>query len=94
MTIQDHDLIAYFTLKKPSKVLRGIAYFGLKLSDTLSVLSLRHSLRRHPRGTPQYGGYCAWAVGHRYTANVDPTQREIIDEKNYLNDRAMVTRYE
>jgi hypothetical protein len=34
---------------------------------------------------PQFGGYCAWAVGHGYTANIDPEAWRIVDGKLYLN---------
>ena len=34
---------------------------------------------------PQYGGYCAWAVGHGYTAKGDPEAWKIVDGKLYLN---------
>jgi YHS domain-containing protein len=34
---------------------------------------------------PQYGGYCAWAVGHGYTADIDPAAWTIRDGKLYLN---------
>ena len=34
---------------------------------------------------PQYGGYCAWAVGHDLTAKGDPQQWTIINDKLYLN---------
>lgn len=35
--------------------------------------------------TPQYGGFCAWAVSQGYTAPVDPTAWKIVDGKLYLN---------
>ena len=34
---------------------------------------------------PQYGGYCAWAVGHGSLAKGDPTIYDIVDNKLYLN---------
>jgi len=34
---------------------------------------------------PQYGGYCAWAVGHGYTAKGDPEAWKVVDGKLYLN---------
>jgi hypothetical protein len=42
------------------------------------------------RFAPQFGGYCAWALGHGYTAPSDPEAWEIIDGKLYLNyDRSV-----
>ena len=37
------------------------------------------------RYAPQYGGYCAWAVAHGYTAKIDPEAWKIVDGKLYLN---------
>jgi YHS domain len=37
------------------------------------------------RYVPQYGGYCAWAVAHGYTAKIDPEAWKIVDGKLYLN---------
>ena len=34
---------------------------------------------------PQYGGWCAWAVAHGYTAKIDPEAWRIVDGKLYLN---------
>ena len=34
---------------------------------------------------PQFGGFCAWAVGNGYTAKIDPTAWKIVDKKLYLN---------
>jgi YHS domain-containing protein len=41
---------------------------------------------------PQYGGYCAWAVAHGYTAAGDPRQWRIVDGKLYLNYNAEIQR--
>jgi len=38
-----------------------------------------------PKYAPQYGGYCAWAVGHGYTAKGDPEAWKIVNGKLYLN---------
>ncbi|MBE9063493.1 YHS domain-containing (seleno)protein [cf. Phormidesmis sp. LEGE 11477] len=34
---------------------------------------------------PEYGGYCAWAVGQKALVAVDPAAWEIVDGKLYLN---------
>ena len=34
---------------------------------------------------PQFGGYCAWAVSHGYTADIDPEAWKIVNGKLYLN---------
>jgi YHS domain-containing protein len=37
------------------------------------------------RYAPQYGGWCAWAVAHGYTARIDPEAWKIVDGRLYLN---------
>ena len=41
---------------------------------------------------PQYGGYCAWAVGQGYLAGVDPEAWTIHDDRLYLNYSKSVQR--
>jgi len=46
----------------------------------------REEFKKEPaKYAPQYGGYCAWAVGHNYTAKGDPNAWKIVDDKLYLN---------
>jgi len=35
--------------------------------------------------TPQYGGYCSYALSEGYTANGDPEAWKVVDGKLYLN---------
>ena len=35
--------------------------------------------------SPQYGGYCAYAIGNGYTAKTDPNAWKIVGSKLYLN---------
>jgi YHS domain-containing protein len=42
------------------------------------------------RYAPQFGGYCAYAVGNNYTAKSDPTAWHVEDGKLYLNFNADV----
>lgn len=37
------------------------------------------------RYSPQYGGYCAWAVASGYTAKGDPEAWTVVGDKLYLN---------
>ena len=44
---------------------------------------------------PQYGGYCAWAVAHGYTASGDPEVWKIVEGKLYLNyDKSVQAEWE
>ena len=35
--------------------------------------------------SPQFGGYCAWAVSQGYTASIDPEAGTVHQGKLYLN---------
>ncbi len=35
--------------------------------------------------SPQYGGYCAYAIGNGFTAKIDPDAWKIVGNKLYLN---------
>lgn len=37
------------------------------------------------RYAPRYGGYCAYAVAHGYTAKIDPEAWSIVEDRLYLN---------
>ena len=43
------------------------------------------SLKRRRMFAPQYGGYCAFAVGHNSLASGDPKIWRIFNGKLYLN---------
>ncbi len=84
--IHGYDAVAYFTEGKPVRGDEAYAhewmgatwYFS---SDANKVLFIKEPNKY----TPQYGGYCAYAVGNNYTANGDPIAWSIVDNKLYLN---------
>ena len=44
------------------------------------------AFKAHPDAyLPQYGGYCAWAVAHGYTAKGDPEAWTVVGGRLYLN---------
>ena len=46
----------------------------------------RKAFKANPeKYTPQYGGYCAYAVSQGYTAKGEPEVWKIVDGKLYLN---------
>ena len=59
---------------------------ALKRASRFSSAANRDSFAGDPeKYAPQYGGYCAWAVGHGYTAKGDPEAWKIVEGKLYLN---------
>lgn len=84
--IDGYDPVAYFKEGKPVK---GDEKLMFEWEGAIWYFSTPENLKefqRHPKKyIPQYGGYCAYAVAHGYTAKVDPTAWKIINNKLYLN---------
>ncbi len=84
--LKGYDAVAYF---KEGRAVKGKDEFrhdwmGAKWYFANAVN--RDDFAKSPeKYAPQYGGYCAWAVGHGYTANIDPEAWKIIGGKLYLN---------
>jgi YHS domain-containing protein len=86
VAVSGYDPVAYFTDGRP---VRGSQQFtATHAGFEYRFASAEHlaTFRANPaRYTPQYGGYCAWAVSQGYTASADPTNWRIVDGKLYLN---------
>ncbi len=84
--LKGYDPVAYF---KEGRAVKGKDEFR---SDWMGAkwyfasAANRDDFAKNPeKFAPQFGGYCAWAVGHGYTANIDPQAWKIVDGKLYLN---------
>ncbi len=81
-----YDVVAYLT---QGKAVEGKAEFTADYRGAtwrFASAADRVLFAANPaRYAPQYGGYCAWAVGHNYTASGDPTVWKIVNGKLYLN---------
>ena len=81
-----YDPVAYFTQGEP---VEGKSDFKTEYQGAKWLFSSQENLDTFladpEKYAPQYGGYCAWAVGHNITAKGDPLQWKIINEKLYLN---------
>jgi YHS domain-containing protein len=86
VAIRGYDPVAYFTVGRP---VEGSASFKATYQGAefrFANAANRAAFVANPaRYAPQYGGYCAWAVGHGYTAGIDPEAWAIVDGKLYLN---------
>ena len=84
--IQGYDPVAYFTQKKP---LRGEEKYSYKWRGAnwyFVSKANRNLFKKNPtKYSPQYGGYCAYAVSKGYTADIDPQAWDIYKDKLYLN---------
>jgi len=84
--IRGYDPVAYFTENKPVK---GSKQFSLTHNGAKWLFSSKENLEKFKENaekyTPQYGGYCAYAVSTGSTASIKPEFFTIYDDKLYLN---------
>jgi YHS domain-containing protein len=84
--IEGYDPVAYFTEGRPVEGESGFAHDWVDATWYFATAENRDQFAADPdRYAPQYGGYCAWAVAHGYTAKIDPEAWKIVDGKLYLN---------
>ncbi len=84
--VSGYDPVAYFTQGEPVK---GSSDYQTEYKGAKWLFASQENLDLFladpEKYAPQYGGYCAWAVGHNITAKGDPHQWKIINDKLYLN---------
>ncbi|MGD8326948.1 MAG: YHS domain-containing (seleno)protein [Sphingomonadales bacterium] len=84
--VSGYDTVAYFTQGEPAE---GKSEFSTEWKGATWLFASADHLAKfkaNPEAyAPQFGGYCAWAVSHGYTASADPQAWRIIDDKLYLN---------
>ena len=93
VAIRGADPVAYFTenravegSKKYQSTYKG-AEFRFASAENKALFD------KDPEAyAPQYGGYCAWAISHGYTASIVPEAFTIVDGKLYLNYSLSVRR--
>lgn len=86
VAVGGYDPVAYFTDGRP---VRGVEQFRIthqgyeyRFANAEHLAAFRANPARY---TPQYGGYCAWAVSQGYTAAGNPQNWRIVDGRLYLN---------
>jgi YHS domain-containing protein len=93
VAVGGYDPVAYFTQGRPTK---GDARHSAKWNGAefrfASAANLAAFRADPARYAPQYGGYCAWAVAHGYTASGDPRVWKVVGGKLYLNYNTEVGR--
>ena len=86
LAINGYDPVAYFVLGKATKGQPEFKseYQGAKF--LFASAEYKATFEADPgKYAPQFGGYCAWAVGNGYTAPTDPEAWKIVNGKLYLN---------
>ena len=96
LALKGYDPVAYFTEGKPVEGRREFEAEWRGATWQFATAENRKLFLDEPdKYAPQYGGYCAWAVGHGYTAKGDPEAWKIVDGKLYLNyDRDVRAKWE
>ena len=86
VAIEGYDPVAYFTEGKPVKGSKKHTLEHEGATWRFASAENRALFEADPeKYAPQYGGYCAWAVGQGYTADIDPDAWTIHEGKLYLN---------
>ena len=83
--INAYDPVAYFTKNKAVTGNEAYSYqWKNAVWDFSSEKNKTLFIENPEKYTPQFGGYCSFAVSKGFTANTDPNSFEIIDGKLYL----------
>jgi YHS domain-containing protein len=89
--IDGYDPVAYFADGKPLKGKPELAHEWSGATWHFASAENLAAFQQNPeRYAPQFGGYCAYAVGNNYTAKSDPNAWHVEDGKLYLNFSAEV----
>ena len=84
--LKGYDAVAYFKEGRPVKGKNEFRHDWMGAKWYFASAANRDEFAKSPeKYAPQFGGYCAWAVGHGYTAGIDPEAWKIVDGKLYLN---------
>ena len=86
VTLKGYDAVAYFTEGIPVKGRKKFEYEWMGARWYFASAENRGLFTKNPkRYSPQYGGYCAYAVSQGITADIDPMAWKIVKGKLYLN---------
>ncbi len=96
LAIRGTDPVAYFKAGQPVAGKAEFEYEWGGATWRFASAENRDLFVNNPtQFSPQYGGFCAWAVAQGYTAPIDPNAWKIVDGKLYLNaNRSIQRRWE
>jgi len=86
VAISGYDPVAYFKKGKAAKGRKEFAVFAQGVTYYFSSVENKEEFKKNPgRYEPQYGGWCAYAMGKDGSkVEIDPGTFKIIDGKLYL----------
>lgn len=96
LAVDGYDTVAYFTAGRAVEGKREFEHEWSGATWRFASAEHRDLFAADPaKYAPRYGGYCAYAVAHGYTAEIDPEAWKIVDGRLYLNyDREVQARWE
>ena len=87
--IRGADVVAYYSLLPGDKAVMGKQEYNYKWQGATWYFSSQQNMDAFILDPgaymPQYGGYCAFAIGHNFTTDIRPNSWTIVDGKLYLN---------
>jgi len=90
LALQGYDPVAYFKEGKPLVGGAAIASMWHGVTYRFASTENRDAFLADPeKYAPQFGGYCAYAVSRGTTANGDPHQWAIVNDRLFLNNNAL-----
>jgi len=93
VAIEGADPVAYFEAGKAMLGSEEYAYEWGNATWYFSSAENRDLFAANPQKyAPQYGGFCAWALGQGEIQGIDPNAWTIVDGKLYLNYNQSVRR--
>ena len=86
LSLRGYDAVAYFAVNNAVKGDTKYAYVWNGAKWLFSSEENMNKFKADPEAySPEFGGYCAYAVSEGYTADADPEAWKIVDGKLYLN---------
>ena len=86
IAIKGYDPVAYFTKDEAIKGKKELAVFHQGVTYYFSSVENKEAFKKNPSAfEPQYGGWCAYAMGEKgEKVSIDPETFKIINGKLYL----------
>lgn len=86
VAIKGYDPVAYFRSNGPVKGSRELAVYYQGITYYFSSLENKEEFKKNPaRYEPEYGGWCAYAMGAKADkVSIDPATFKILNGKLYL----------
>ena len=84
--LRGYDPVAYFSEEKPVQGSPGFSANHKGATWYFSSAENKAMFEQDPQKySPQYGGYCAYAMAHGFVVSSDPAAFSLVDGKLYLN---------